>query len=218
VKATFRDFVVGGLATLAVAAIAIAIVLLAIRPATIALLHGYHVVADFFAGLLFYGLLSAALVRVLIAVRPLEPGEYAADDATFTYWKLLTILHHLGQAALTPLTPVFARPIVAALFGARVGRDVAIGGRIDDPWMVSVGDGVVLGNQSLVSGNVLAGGKLILGRVSIAAGSTIGVNAVVMPGVTIGERVVLIGGTIAPPGTTIPDGETWRGNPARKWL
>ena len=216
-KATVFDFVAGGLLVVVIALLAGAFALLAIAPASAALVGDYHVLVDFFAGLLFYGLFSAAAIRMLVALRPLRPGEYEVDDRAFAYWKLLTIVHHLGHAALIPLTPVFARPLVARLFGARVGRDVAIGGRIDDPWMVTLGDGVVLGNQSLVSANMLAGGRLVVGRVSIGTGSTIGANAVVLPGVTIGERVILIGGAITPPGTTIPDGETWRGNPARKW-
>jgi serine acetyltransferase len=217
-KATLRDFVVCGLLIAVIAALAIAFAIVVVRPASSAAVRDYHVIVDFLAALLAYGLLSAATVRVLAAARPIAPGEYDADHPAFARWKLMTILHHLGQASLLPLTPVFARPVIARLFGARVGADVAIGGRIDDPWMVTIGANVVLGNQTLVSGNMLAGGKLVVGRVSIGAGSTIGVNCVVMPNVTIGERVLLIGGAIAPPNTTIPDGETWRGNPARKWL
>jgi acetyltransferase-like isoleucine patch superfamily enzyme len=217
VKTTFRDFVAGGICCTIITLLAIAIALGAIRPLTDPILHDYHILVEFFAGLLSYGLLSALAVRMLVAARPLAPGEYDDDDRTFARWKLLTVLHHLGQAALTPFTPVFARPLVAKLFGARIGRDIAIGGRIDDPWLVTIGDGVVLGNNSLVSGNMLAGGKLVLGRVSIGDGSTVGVNCVVMPGVTMGARTTLIGGAIVSPKTTIPDDETWRGNPARKW-
>jgi acetyltransferase-like isoleucine patch superfamily enzyme len=64
---------------------------------------------------------------------------------------------------------------------------------------------------------VIADGKIVLGRISIGAGATIGVNAVVLPGTEVGERALLVGGSILPAGTTIPPGETWRGNPARKW-
>jgi UDP-3-O-[3-hydroxymyristoyl] glucosamine N-acyltransferase len=57
--------------------------------------------------------------------------------------------------------------VVEALFGARVGANVAIGGTIDDPYQVSIGDGAVVGHNSLISGNVLYGGRLTIGRVSI---------------------------------------------------
>jgi len=216
-KTTLQDFLLCGLAIAAVTCISVAGVGLLVRPWSIALLAEYHVVVDFFAGLVFYGLLSGALLRTMLAIRRIEPGEYAMESAVFAYWKLLTIVYRLGQAALLPLTPVFARPWVARLFGARIGANVAMGGAIDDPWLVFVGDGCVLGNSSLVAGNVIANGKIVLGRVSIGAGATIGVNAVVLPGTDVGERALLVGGSILPPGTKIPPGEAWRGNPARKW-
>jgi hypothetical protein len=216
-KTTFHDFLICGLAIVAVIAISVAGVAYLVRPWSTTLLADYHVVIDFFAGLLFYGLLSAVLLRTMLAVRRIEPGEHGMDSPVFAYWKLLTIVYRLGQGALLPFTPIFARPWIAQLFGARVGSNVAMGGTIDDPYLVSIGAGAVLGNNSLVSGNVIANGRIVLGEVRIGAGATIGVNAVVLPGTEVGERALLLGGSIVPAGTTIPADETWRGNPARKW-
>jgi carbonic anhydrase/acetyltransferase-like protein (isoleucine patch superfamily) len=216
-KTSVLDFVVCGVAIGAILAGAIAVTWALIRPLTTALLSEYHVVADFFAGLALYGALSALAVRVLLVVRRLEPGEYSMDSPVFAYWKVLTILYRLGQAALLPLTPVFARPWVQMLYGARVGADVALGGTIDDPYLISIGDGAVLGNNSLVAGSVVANGRITLGRVAIGAGATVRVNAVVLPGTDVGDGALLIGGSMVLAGTKIPPGETWRGNPARKW-
>ena len=63
-----------------------------------------------------------------------------------------------------------------------------------------------------------SGGKLVCHPVRIGADVTIGANAIVMPGSTVGERAVVVSGSVVMPGTSIPAGETWRGNPARKWL
>jgi acetyltransferase-like isoleucine patch superfamily enzyme len=156
-------------------------------------------------------------IRAMLAIKRLQPGDYSMDSGTFTYWKLLTIVYRLGQATLLPFTPIFARPLVARLFGARIGANVAIGGTIDDPYMISLGDGAVLGNHCLVSGNMIADGRITIGRVHVGSGATIGVNCVVLPGTEIGDRAMLIGGSIVAAGTRIPAGETWRGNPARKW-
>ena len=101
---------------------------------------------------------------------------------------------------------------------SRVGADVALGCTIDDPYMVSIGAGAVLGNASLVSGNMVYGGKFVCGAVNIGAGATIGVNSVILPGTEVGANVTLLGGSYVMPGTKIPAGETWRGNPARKWM
>ncbi len=217
-KSSLADYLACGAAIGAVLIGTVALVAFAVRPLSTMALAEYHVIADFFAGLLCYGLLSALVVRVMIAVRPVEPGDYAMDSPVFAYWKVLTIVYRLGQKALLPFTPEFARPFVVRLFGGRVGSEVAIGGTVDDPYLISIGVGAILGNNSLVSGSVIAQGRITLGRVSIGAGATVGVNCVVLPGSEIGERALLVGGSIMLAGTKVPPGETWRGNPARKWV
>lgn len=216
-KTSPLDYVLSTIAITLILLLAVAGVW-ALRPLTTAVLADYHVVADFLLLLLFYGLLSAVAVRVLLRVQPIAPGEYDGDSPVFTFWKLITIVYRLGQGALLPFTTVFTRPVVEALYGARVGADVAIGGTIDDPYQVEIGPRAVIGHNALVSGNVLYGGKLTCGKVIIGAGATIGVNSVVLPGSEIGENAVLMGGSYLMPGTKVPAGETWRGNPARKWM
>jgi acetyltransferase-like isoleucine patch superfamily enzyme len=46
----------------------------------------------------------------------------------------------------------------------------------------------------------------------------VGVHSVVLPGTEIGDNATLLNGSYVVPGSKIPAGETWRGNPARKWL
>jgi serine acetyltransferase len=217
VKTGLWDFVLCGGAISLILAMALGLVF-AVTPLTTALLPQHHAVLDFLLLLLAYGLFSALLVRLLLRVQPMRPGEYSMDSPVFTRWKLLTIVYRLGQGALVPFTPVFVKPVVDSLFGAKIGSQVAFGGVIDDPYMVTVGDGVVLGHSSLVSANFIANGKLTCGEVKIGAGATIGANCVVLPNTVIGERAVLMAGSYLMPGTTVPAGETWRGNPARKWM
>ena len=189
-----------------------------VTPLSTPLLGDYHVLFDLALLLLGYGLLSALAVKLLLRFRPIPAGNFGMDDPTFTQWKLVTIVYRMGQGALAPMTPVFLKPLVDALYGAAIGKDVALGGTIDDPYRVTVGAGAVLGNASLVSGNYIAGGRLICGPVSIGPGATIGANAVVFPDVEIGAGATVAGGAYVMPGARIPAGETWRGNPARKWL
>ena len=216
-KTSYLDFLLCGVAIGAIVAGTLGVVV-ALAPLTKTLASDYHVIVDLLLALLFYGLLSALLLRVLLKFRPIPAGEYAMDSPMFTYWKLLTIVYRLGQDALFPFSPVFAKPLVARLFGARVGANVALGGAIDDPYVVEIGDDAVLGSGSLVSGNMLYGGKLTCGPVKVGAGATVGINSVVLPNTLIGENSTLLGGSYVMPGSNIPAGETWRGNPARKWL
>jgi serine acetyltransferase len=217
VKTTVADFVLCGLAIAALVAASLAVVLLGIRPFSRALTGDYHVIVDFLTLLLCYGVLSAALLRILLAIRPIVPGEYAMDAPVFGYWKVLTIIYRLGQKALLPFTPEFVRPLVVRLFGARVGHDVAIGGTIDDPYLISLGDRVVIGNHALVSGSVINNGRVVLGHVSIGSDATVGANAIVLPGAEIGEGALVASASVVIAATRIPAGEMWRGNPARKW-
>lgn len=185
---------------------------------TTAALGDYHVLADAAIALLTYGIVSAWVVRLLFRWFPIAPGTYSMDDRVFTVWKLITVVYHFGQGAIQPLTPIFLKPLVAALYGARIGKEVALGGTLDAPFVISVGDGAVIGAYSLVSGNFTVGDKLIFGPVVVGKGSTIGVNSVVYPNTEIGDGATLLGGSYLMPGTRIPAGETWRGNPARKWI
>lgn len=215
-KTSFFDYLLSGAVIVAILAATFALVTLVV-PLSTSLLGEYHVVADLFLGLLLYGVLSAFTIRLMLRIHPLGPGEYSMDSAAFTYWKLITVVRWLGQGALLPFTPVFMKPVVPMLFGARIGANVAFGGAVDEPCQVTIGDGVVLGFGSLVSGNVINNGKLIIGEVKIGNSVLIGVHSVVLPGTEIGDNAVLLNGSYVVPGVKIPAGETWRGNPARKW-
>jgi carbonic anhydrase/acetyltransferase-like protein (isoleucine patch superfamily) len=187
-------------------------------PLSMQFFRAYHVLADMLLLMLTYGVLTAAVLRCMLALRPMPSGNFGMDSKVFTYWKLLTVVYRLGQTALWPLTPVFFRPVVEMLYGARIGRDVALGGVIDDPYQVTIGPGCVIGFGTLISGNYISDGALTCGPVVIGSNVTVGANSVVFPGTQIGDNAVLMGGSYVMPGTTIPTGQTWRGNPARKWM
>ena len=216
-KATWLDYVLSGLAIYFILGVAIFGVV-TFHPWSKSMFSDYHVLVDFFLALLLYGLLSALFVRVLLLFRSIPRGTFDMESSVFTYWKLITIVYRLGESVLKPFTPVFLKPLVAKMFGARIGKDVALGGSIDDPYAVSVGDGSVLGNASLVSGNYINNGFLICGPVKIGKRVTVGANSVIFPDTEIGDGATLAGGSYVMPGTTIPAGENWRGNPARKWI
>lgn len=216
-KSSLWDYVLSGLyitAFVLLSAGAVAVLLPFSRQA----FGDFHVLVDAALFVALFGLLCAAAVRILWARQPLPMGSHALDSPLFARWKLLTVLYHLGRGALRPLVPFFMLPVVDLALGARVGSDVAFGGMIDDPYLVSIGDEVVLGHNSLVTGSYLSGGQLVVGAVAIGKGATIGANALVFPDVVIGAGANVMSGACVMPGSRIPAGEIWRGNPARKWL
>ena len=212
-----KDAVYTGMATTSLLALSLAIIGWGVAPLSEQWLGDYHVLADFLLFLLVYGVLSGLLVRLLLRLNPLPNGEFSMDSPHFTRWKLLMMVSDFGRGALLPFTPIFMRPPVAMLFGATVGKNSALGGVMADPFMVSVGNGVILGNGSQVCGNFTTHDKITFGRVTIGDGATVGMNAIVMPGVEIGAGATVLLNSVVMPGTVIPAGEVWRGNPARKW-
>lgn len=168
-------------------------------------------------GPIVYGLLSGIFLQVCVYFKPISEGEFSMDDSVFQYWKFLTMIHMFGERTLSLIAfPPFV-PLIAKLFGAKIGQNVAIGGKIDSPFLVSIGENSVLGHGSLVSGNVITDNKIILGRVRIGNNTTLGVFSVVMPNTVLGNHATLVTGSVVVQGSVVPDKESWKGNPARKW-
>lgn len=179
-------------------------------------LGAYHVVADTLLVLLFFGLLCVVFARLMLRLRPFEPGTYPMDDPLFTRWKLFTVVYEFGRGALLPFTTVFARPLIVKMFGAKIGSDIALGGTLVDPELISIGNEAIVGQDSVLTAHAITSGAIILDRVRVGDRATVGVNVVVMPGVDIGEDSIVAAGAVVPPKTKIPPGELWAGIPARK--
>lgn len=172
---------------------------------------------NLFVFLTLYGLFSVLVFRLLIWVRPLKVGEFDMDSAEFTYWKLLTMIYFFGYRALFILYMEPFRPALLKLFGAKIGKNVAISSFVDSPFLVSIADNCIFGLGSVVSGNILMAGKIIIGPVRIETGSTIGVYSLVMPNTEMGAGSLLSPHSVLTVGSKIPPGESWKGQPARKW-
>lgn len=213
-KTQLIDFV---LSTVLLTLIALAALLVTgyfFDPLTTKFVGGYAILANSLLFLLLFGLFSALATRIQLRLVPLTPGKHSMSDTLFTWWKLFTVTYEFGRGALLPFTTVFAKPLVAALFGARIGRDIALGGHLVDPELITIGDEAIIGQGSVVTAHTITSGWLILNPVVIGPRATVGVNAVVMSGVTIGAGAVVTAGSVVPPDTHIPAGELWGGVPA----
>lgn len=179
--------------------------------------HNYSYLINALLFFLCYGLLSGAFLHIILKIRPLKTGEFKMDHPEFTYWKLLTMIHYFGEKSLFLLNQAPFMPLLAKIFGAKVGKNIAIGGKIDSPFLVTLADNVVLGHGSLVSANYIQNGNLFLGPVIIKKNATVGVYSLILPHTTLEENSSVHAGAVVNPGTIIPSGESWKGNPARKW-
>lgn len=201
----------------AVGALSAYIAFVVAPPMTQYVLGNYHVVADVCLALLLYGLLSALFVRTCLLIRPLRCGEFGLDSPETNYWRLLFFVTFVGLGAVKPFNRFLVSGLFARLFGGTVGKGVAFGCTVTDPFMIEVGNNAVLGWGSLLTGNVINDNRVTVGRIKIGNNVTIGMNVVVFPDVEIGDNAVVALNSVVAQGTRIPAGETWRGNPARKW-
>lgn len=210
------DFILSGVTTILIALASFWCILNIIEPITLHLLKQYHILVDGLLFLLLYGLFSALLIRICLKVHPIKSGIFAMDNSHFTYWKFITVLHEFGRGSLLPFTTVFAKPLVGYLFGAKMGKNIAMGGHLVDPWLITVSDNAILGLNTAILAHAITSGKIILKPVIIKSGATVGVHSVIMPGVCVGENSVVVAGSVVKMDTNIPANELWGGVPAKK--
>lgn len=178
-------------------------------------INAFMAILSLLTGLLIFGLTCATLARVLLKFHPFLPGSYRMSDSVFLYWKLYSVLYYFGCSALKPFTVIFLKPLVQTLFGANIGKDIALGGTLVDPHLIQIGTEAIIGEGSILAAHAIIPGKIVFGRICIEEKATVGVNAVVMPGVTVQKGAILLAGSVATINTVIPENEIWGGNPAQ---
>lgn len=171
-------------------------------------------IAMFFLFAYAYGGFTALVLGLMAKRFPLQAGVYDTDHPQFTLWKVQHVVGELGKSALSLFFPVFARPAFYAFFGARVGKNVAVAGKILDPRLTVLEDGCVLGEGCIVTSHAMAGGRFVLREVRVGKGATVGVGCILMPGVSIGAAAVVLPGSVLKADTRVPSGEIWGGTPA----
>jgi acetyltransferase-like isoleucine patch superfamily enzyme len=176
----------------------------------------------FYAWVIAWTLVVLKLLRVLF---PFREGTYSyARHPWETYvWNLqaffcITNLSLFYENALLP--PPF-RKVFYQLLGARIGKGIiSIGGRLSDPYLVTIEENVIIGEEALLIPHAVAmdatGDILILGKIEVKQGAVIGARTTIMPGVIIGERSMVKAMSLVTMNTQIPPNEVWAGIPARK--
>lgn len=214
-KAFPIDYLLSTLALSVLGLLALAFASLVSALLTHPYLGAYAPVVDVLLFLLGFGLLCAWAARLVLRVRPLGQGVIPMDDPRFTVWKLYTVLYEFGCGALKPFSVMFLRPLVQVLFGARIGKDIALGGKLVDPHLIQIGDEAIIGEGSVVTAHAINSGSILLAPVVIGRGATVGVGAVVYPGVNVGEGGIIAANAVVRSGTQIAAGELWGGVPAK---
>lgn len=191
-----------------------AFVLMVVHGLLVPALGAYAAIGLFLLLALSYGGFTALVLALLSVWVPLRDGDYAMDHRQFALWKAQHVVGELGKIALSFFFPVFARAAFYAFFGARVGRQVVVAGKILDPRLTILDDNCVLGEGCIVTSHTMAQGRFILRTVRVGRGATVGVGCILMPGVRIGAGAVILPGSVLKAGSEVPPGEIWGGMPA----
>ena len=158
-------------------------------------------------------LVSAALVVGLverIMTLGFKPGTYSTGSSVFARWIVYSGLHLWMVYLVLP----FIRgnnwiKVYLRIAGARVGRGAFLNTQhFYDPYLLDIGDSVVIGGEATLTCHLFEGGRLHLGNIRIGDATAIGAHAYLTPGTATGINSKIGMNTFLQRNTTVRNGET----------
>lgn len=193
---------------------------------TTCLFGGRALEAGLFARVLLFFACSTTstilVIHALVRVFRLVPGVYSYErhPARCYAWNLVGFLSitFLWFETNAGLLPPPLRQLYVGLLGGRIGPGIVpMGGRVTDPWLITIGPNSILGDDALLIPHLFTPQhSLALGRIVIGSNVVIGARSVVMAGTTIGDGALVKAMSFVPAYTKIGPHEVWAGNPAVK--
>ncbi len=150
-----------------------------------------------------------------LLVHGLKAGRYPLWGTVYFRWWLSDRLSQLAPVYLlsgSSLLNLYLRGM-----GAKIGHDVQIGSAIVRmPSLVTIGDGVSIGNAVNFENAHVERGELVIGPISIAEDGYVGSYCVLENDVHIAKHARLEGLSALPAFHQMAEGELWNGSPAHK--
>jgi len=173
--------------------------------AVVCMLVGASAFVFFFIGLLLMGL---AIRGLSLAVRP---GTHGPFSVTTIFWMTLNSIHTIAFRVILPLVPAgYFSTMYFRLAGCRIGKGVWLTtASLLDPYMISIGDGTVVGGDAVLSAHIFSNGRLFLAPIRIGKDCQIGAHALLCPGVTLGTGPRWESWPMCAKGDTYPRARAW---------
>ncbi|MDL2357981.1 MAG: amino acid adenylation domain-containing protein [Pseudomonadota bacterium] len=150
----------------------------------------------------------------LIAGR-LKAGSYPLWGLTYYRWWLADRLVESAPIYLLGGSSLYNGWL--RLLGAKVGREVIIGSMtLRAPDLLSIGNGVSIGNAVNFENARVERGRLLLGQIRLADDACVASYAVLEGNTSVGQAGHLEGQAALADGETVPAGRVWGGSPARE--
>jgi len=186
-----------------------------LAPAVVAttVVPAYVVFAVVFASL-------SALGTRLLGWRTPPPGEWVLREyewPVLNWARAMTATH-----AVRVFVGTFFRSTIVWVWyfrwnGAVVGPGVFVNSLfVSDHNLLTLGEGVVIGDGVHLSGHTVEGGRLKTGRVSLGRGVTLGLGSVIGIDVTIGEGTQVGALSVVPKHSALASHATYVGAPAAR--
>lgn len=169
---------------------------------------------------IIFGALLVILARGLVRKWP-RGRMLLSSPRAFSWFVLDRIMKIMFRSPFRALLE--ANALLRMLFyrgmGARVDWTLMIGQgvKLTEPWLVTLGHHVLLGDNSHLASHKVEGSVVTLEDIEIGDETVVGAGAIVFPGCRIGKNVTVGAKSTVSRGTVIPDGETWVGVPAKKY-
>jgi non-ribosomal peptide synthetase-like protein len=163
---------------------------------------------------LYPAMLLAAIIVKWLVIGRYRPGKYPLWGGYFLRWWFVTAIQSAVPIAYldgTPLLNIYYR-----LMGAKIGRNVYLGTEdfaIYD--LLTIGDDTSVGSDSGALGCSVENGMLLIGPVTIGKRCFVGTRSILRENTVMEDDSALEDLSSLPSGRRIPQGETWRGSPAR---
>ena len=138
-------------------------------------------------------------------------------SSTSIRWGFLNVLDRLAKPCVHHMVPSWITDFYYRAMGCKIGKNSFVSSdRINDPYMVSIGDNSIIGSKVIITPHLAEKNDLVLSPVTIGNNCLIGLGAQINPGCVIGDGVVIASRAIVPKYTNIPENEVWAGIPAKR--
>ena len=132
-------------------------------------------------------------------------------------WAFLNVIDRLAKPCVHHMVPSWITDFYYRALGCKIGKDCFVSSdRINDPYLVTIGDNSIIGSKVIITPHLAEKNDLVLSSITIGNNCLIGLGAQINPGCVIGDGSVIASRAIVPKYTNIPAGEVWAGIPAKK--
>lgn len=154
--------------------------------------------------------------RAILKMIPQKEGEIPREPDNWKWRK--QFLRVIVNSMITALSSFIVRlfPRLLVLLGSKIGKNVAVKGKILNAELIELEDNVIIGDEAIITAHIVEYGNMIFKTVKICRGTTIGARSIIFPGVKIGANALVAANSLVSKDTHIPPGEIWGGIPAKK--